>query len=185
MPKTQIGSALDSLPVPAELIERRIHSLRRQRVMLDADLADLYTFLTYRLNEAVKRNQNRFPEDFMFQLTREESDSLISQFAMSKVGRGGRRSLPYAFTEQGVAMLSSVLKSDRAVFVNIAIMQAFVKLREFMATHQELAQKIEAPEARYDHRDDEIQVIFDAIKKLPDPPQPASPKRAIGFRQHA
>ena len=116
--------------VPVEIIERNIYLIRGQKVMLDSDLAKLYGVETFNLNKAVKRNISRFPQDFMFQLTKEEADSLRFQIGLSKAeGRGGRRYLPYAFTEQGVAMLSSVLRSDRAVQVNIAIMRAFVKLR--------------------------------------------------------
>lgn len=131
------------LPVPMEFVSRRIYVIRDQKVMIDSDLAELYQVETFRLNEAVKRNPKRFPEDFMFQLTAAETHALTSQFAMSKVGRGGRRTLPYAFTEHGVAMLSSVLKSDRAVQMNIVIVHAFVKLREVLATHKDLARKVE------------------------------------------
>jgi hypothetical protein len=131
------------LPVPVEFVSRRIYVIRDQKVMIDSDLAELYQVETFRLNEAVKRNLKRFPEDFMFQLTAAETRALTSQFAMSKSGRGGRRTLPYAFTEHGVAMLSSVLKSDRAVQMNIVIVRAFVKLREVLATHKDLARKIE------------------------------------------
>src|SRR6266446_8000343 len=111
--------------------------------MIDVDLAELYELPTKRFNQQVRRNLNRFPEDFMFQLTKEEADSLRSQFATSKTGRGGRRYLPYAFTEQGVAMLSSVLNSERAIEVNITIMRAFVKLRHMLESNEELARKIE------------------------------------------
>jgi len=164
-----------------KLIERRIYFIRAQKVMLDSDLAELYDVPAFRLNEAVKRNAKRFPADFMFQLTKREI-ALTSQFAMSKIGRGGRRTAPYAFTEQGVAMLSSVLNSDRAVLVNVAIMRAFVKVREIMATHKDLAHKIEALERKYSDHDHEIQVIFKAIKNLLAPPPPAlAPKRRIGF----
>src|SRR5213078_1036328 len=145
MPKTPPPPA-EQLPVPGELIERRIYLIRGQKVMLDTDLADLYQVPTFRLNEAVKRNRNRFPEDFMFQLTNHEAEVLTSQIAISKEGRGGRRTRPYVFTEQGVAMLSSVLNSDRAVQVNIAIMRAFVRLREILATHKDLARKLEEME---------------------------------------
>lgn len=110
--------------IPVALIERRIYLIRAQKVMIDSDLADLYGVATFRLNESVKRNRKRFPADFMFQLNRKEADVLTSQIAMSKKGRGGRRTLPYAFTEQGVAMLSSVLNSERAIEVNIAVMRA-------------------------------------------------------------
>lgn len=149
--------------------------------MVDADLADLYQVLTKNLNLAVRRNQNRFPEDFMFQLTKDETEALRLQIATSNESRGGRRYLPYVFTEQGVAMLSSVLKSDRAVLMNIAIMRAFVKLREVMSTHKDLAAKIEALERKYDEHDDEIQVIFSAIKKLLEPATPKLKPR-IGFK---
>lgn len=148
--------------------------------MLDTDLAELYKVPTYRLNEQVKRNMNRFPPDFMFQLSRKEMDFLTSQNAMSNIGRGGRRTLAYAFTEQGVAMLSSVLKSDRAVHVNVAIMRAFVKLREVIATHRELAQKIDELEKKFEQHDHQIQVVFEAIRELLEPPRQASTRR-IGF----
>jgi hypothetical protein len=179
--KTKLPAIAQRLPVPVELIERRIYLIRGHKVMLDSDLADLYQVETKNLNKAVKRNLERFPEDFMFQLTAEETESLRFQFGTSNAGRGGRRYLPYAFTEQGVAMLSSVLNSKRAVQVNIAIMRAFVKLREVMATHKELAHKIEALERKYQEHDQELQVVFQAIKKLLEPPPPAPPKRPIGY----
>jgi hypothetical protein len=167
--------------VPVEVIERRIYLIRGQKVMLDADLAELYQVETFNLNKAVKRNPNRFPADFMFQLTKEEADSLTFQIGMSKPeGRGGRRYLPYAFTEQGIAMLSSVLNSDRAILVNIAIMRTFVKLREILSAHKDLAHKIDALEGRCAKHDQQIQIVFDAINKLLQPP--VSPKRRIGFR---
>jgi hypothetical protein len=150
--------------------------------MLDSDLAELYQVETRALNQAVKRNPNRFPEDFMFQLTKEELENWRSQIVISNpAAKRSLRQPPYAFTELGVAMLSSVLSSDRAIVVNIAIMRAFVKLREVMATHKDLAQKVEALERKYKDHDEEIQVIFKAIKKLLEPP-PQSPKRRIGFR---
>lgn len=172
------------LRVPAEL-ERRIHVIRGQKILLDRDLADLYGVLTGNLNLAVRRNQERFPADFMFQLTREEHDFLLLQSAIAKPAdrRGGRRTLPYAFTQEGVAMLSSVLNSERAVQVNIAIMRVFVKMRELVAANQELGQKIEALERKYENHDDEIRVIFDAIRQLLEPP--ATPKRPIGFQAAA
>src|SRR5881398_1944602 len=131
-------------------IERRIFLVRGQKVMLDTDLAELYRVPTKSLNLAVKRNADRFPEDFTFQLTDDEAAGLRFHFETSKRGRGGRRYLPYAFTEQGVAMLSSVLRSPRAVQVNIAIMRTFVRLREMLATNQKLRRKIEDMEKRYD-----------------------------------
>ena len=166
------------LPAPVELIERKISLIRGQKVMLSAHLAELYRIEPRALVQAVKRNLARFPEDFMFQLTRKEFDTLKSQFVISNRG-GVRRALPYAFTEQGVAMLSSVLKSERAVQVNIAIMRAFVKLRQIMAHHKDLAHRIEALERKYAGHDQEIRVIFDAIKQLLEPP--VTPKRRIGF----
>lgn len=145
------------LPIPRELIERRIYVIRSQKIMLDSDLAELYQVETFRLNEAVKRNMDRFPADFMFQLTREETDGLTSQTAMSKTeGRGGRRTLPYAFTEHGVAMLSSVLNSKRAVQMNILIIRAFVRLRAVLANHKALAAKVEKLETG--QRDHEIAI---------------------------
>jgi hypothetical protein len=144
--------------------------------MLDADLAELYGVETRVLLQAVGRNQKRFPKDFMFRLSKEEYELLRSQIVISKKGRGGRRYLPYAFTEQGVAMLSSVLRSEKAVQVNIEIMRTFVRLREMIATHKDLARKLEALERRYDAQ---FKVVFDAIRELMAPPEPK--KRKIGF----
>ena len=132
--------------VPAERIASRIYLVRGETVMLDADLADLYGVTTAALNQQVKRNQERFPKDFAFQLSRDEFDSLMSQIVISNAGRGGRRKPPWAFTEQGVAMLSSVLRSKRAAQVNVAIMRTFVKLRRMLATNEALARKV----ARHD-----------------------------------
>jgi phage regulator Rha-like protein len=145
--------------------------------LLDADLAELYGVTTFNLNKAAKRNLNRFPQDFMFQLTAEEAGALRFQIGMSKPkGRGGRRYLPYVFTEQGVAMLSSVLRSKRAVQVNIEIMRAFVRLREILATHKDLARKLEALKKR---DDSQFKVVFEAIRQLMSPSE--SKKRKIGF----
>ena len=162
--------------------ERRILLIRSQKVMLDFDLAELYGVPTKALNQAVRRNLERFPEDFMFQLTDEEvprsDDALRSQIVTLKSGRGQHRKYrPYAFTEQGVAMLSSVLRSERAVQVNIAIMRAFVRLRQMLAGHAELASKLEAMEKKYDGQ---FKVVFDALRQLMAPP-PATPKKEIGF----
>ena len=132
--------------LPSERIERSILLIRGHKVMLDADLAELYGVETRALLQAVSRNQKRFPEDFMFQMSKDEYELLRSQIVISKKGRGGRRYLPYVFTEQGVAMLSSVLRSERAVQVNIEIMRAFVRLRELVATHKDLARKLETLE---------------------------------------
>jgi hypothetical protein len=156
--------------------ERRIFLLRSLRVMFDYDLAGLYGVETGALNRAVKRNANRFPEDFMFQLTTEEYENLKCQIGISRNWGGRRRSLPYAFTEQGVAMLSSVLGSPRAVQVNIAIMRAFVRLRELLLTNADLARKLATLEAKYDSQ---FKVVFDAIRQLMTPPD--RPRRRIGF----
>ena len=163
--------------IPHEVIERRIYLVRGHKVMLDRHLADLYEVPTFRLNEAVKRNRRRFPEDFMFQLTKAEAEILKSQTAMSKPGRGGRRTLPYVFTEQGVAMLSTVLNSERAIAVNIAIMRAFVKLREMLASHRDLARRLNEMEKKYDAQ---FRLVFDAIRELMKPDEKA--RRRIGFR---
>lgn len=160
--------------IPEEVVEGKILVVRGQKAMLDSDLAALYEVETKVLNQAVKRNQQRFPEDFMFQLTAEEEASLRSQSVTSK--RGGRRYRSYAFTEQGVAMLSSVLNSERAIQVNIAIMRAFVKLRQILSTHKDLARRLEAMEKKYDAQ---FKVVFDALRQLMEP-IPSSPKR-IGF----
>jgi hypothetical protein len=170
--------------IPVEIIEKKILLIRGEKVMLDADLAELYQVETFNLNKAVKRNIDRFPQDFMFQLTKEEADSLRFQIGMSKTeGRGGRRYLPYAFTEQGVAMLSSVLNSERAVKVNIEIMRAFVRLRQMLASNAELARKLDALEKKYDAQ---FKVVFDAIRQLMTPPvtrkRKRKRKRKIGFR---
>jgi hypothetical protein len=165
--------------VPIELIARKIYLIRSIKVMLDSDLAELYGVETRSLIQAVKRNIERFPSDFMLQLTKEEFDSLRSQIVISK-GKGGRRYLPYVFSEQGVAMLSSVLKSKRAVEVNIAIMRVFVKLRETVATHKELSRELEDLEQRIEGHDEKIQVIFEAIRQLMAPPDKKG-KKKIGF----
>ena len=170
----------NSLNVSIQLVERRIYLIRGQKVMIDEDLAELYGVPTKRLNEQVRRNLKRFPPDFMFRLNRVESDSLRSQFATSKTGRGGRRSLPYAFTEQGVAMLSSVLNSERAIDVNIAIMRAFVKLRQILATNEELNRKFAAVIRKLSTHDKYFTVIFDELKRLSEPATRS--RKQIGFK---
>lgn len=187
MPKKIQPAVTNQLPVPVELIERRIYLIHGHKVMLDRDLAKLYHVPTFRLNEAVKRNRNRFPEDFMFQLTSEEAvDTLTSQFAMSKPGRGGRRTPPYAFTEHGVAMLSSVLNSDRAVQMNILIIRAFVKLREILVSHKDLAARIDKLESAQKTHTSVINILAEEIEQLkqPTPAPPEPPKRRIGFRSN-
>jgi hypothetical protein len=148
--------------VSVSRIERKILMVRGQKVMLDADLAELYGVTTKALNQAVRRNLVRFPDDFMFQLSTEETEALRSQIVTSN-SRGGRRYLPYAFTEQGVAMLSSVLRSDRAVRVNVEIMRTFVRLREMLVSHADLAAKLDALEQKYDGQ---FAVVFQALRGL-------------------
>ena len=160
---------------PAIQIERHILLIRGEKVMLDADLAVLYQVQTRVLTQAVKRNSERFPEDFMFQLSKEEFDYLRSQTVTSSWG--GRRYPPYAFTEQGVAMLSSVLRSTRAVQVNVEIMRAFVRLRRMLASNRKLEEQLNALERKYDKQ---FRVVFDAIRQLMEPPESAT-KRPIGF----
>ena len=163
-----------------QLIQNKIFDVRGQRIMLDYDLAELYEVETRVLNQAVKRNNYRFPEDFMFQLNFHEVRDLIFQFGISKTsGRGGRRHLPYAFTEQGVAMLSSVLKSKRAVLVNVAIMRVFVRLRQMLSTNKDLADKLAELERKVASHDEHIRSLFDAIRRLMTPLPPAT--RRIGF----
>jgi phage regulator Rha-like protein len=160
--------------VPQEVIENKILFLRGKKVMLDKDLAMLYGVTTGNLNKAVIRNLERFPEDFMFQLTSEEFTNLKFHFGISSWG--GTRKLPYAFTENGVAMLSSVLNSKRAIQVNIQIIRTFTKLREMLLTHKDLQQKIEEMEKKYDYQ---FKVVFHAIKQLLEPAE--KPKKRIGF----
>jgi len=162
--------------IPVEWIERRIFLIRGHKVMLSNDLAELYEVEPRILVQAVKRNIDRFPEDFMFQLSQEEFSILKSQIVISSWG-GLRRATPYAFTEQGVAMLSSVLRSKRAIQVNIEIMRAFVRLRRLLASHADLARKLEAFEKKYDAQ---FKVVFDAIRQLMTPPE--TKRRPIGFR---
>ena len=193
--------------IPAERIERRILFLRGQRVMLDFQLAELYEVETRTLNQAVQRNHERFPDDFMFQLSEEEVEAILrsqivisseaaaansaksrgkphdlrSQFVISSRDKkhGGRRYLPFAFTEQGVAMLSSVLRSPRAVLVNIAIMRTFVQLRQMLASNADLSRKLAAMEEKYD---EQFKVVFEAIRELMEPDSPAeAARREIGF----
>lgn len=163
--------------IPLEVIEQKIYFIRGHKVMLDGDLAKLYGVPTKRLNEQVRRNIKRFPPDFMFQLTADEAKFLRSHFATLKKGRGQHlKYLPYAFTEQGVAMLSSALNSERAIEVNILIMRTFVKLREMIASHKDLARKLDELEKKYDTQ---FKVVFEAIRQLMEPPEKAN--RKIGF----
>ena len=165
--------------VPTERIDPLIIVVRGQRVLLDSDLAKLYRVTTTRLNEQVKRNLDRFPADFMFRLTQEEWEVLISQIATSKGGRGGRRKLPYAFTEHGAVMAANVLNSPVAVRASIAVVRAFVRLRQILASHEDLARKLDALEKKFEKHDTQFRVVFDAIRQLMTPP-PAK-RRGIGF----
>ena len=162
--------------VPLEIIENKIYLIRAQKVMLDRDLAALYGVETKVLKQAVKRNVRRFPEDFMFVFSASELTDWRSQFVTSKNDKMGLRHAPMAFTEQGVAMLSSVLNSERAIEVNIQIMRAFVRLRQMLSTHADLAKKLEALENKYDSQ---FRVVFEAIRALME--EPVQPKRKIGF----
>ena len=164
-------------PMRIEAIKGKIFLIRGCRVMLDADLAELYGVPTFRFNEQVKRNRKRFPGDFMFQLTKDERESLISQFAMSKPGRGGRRSLPYVFTEHDALMAANILKSEKAIEASVYVVRAFVKLREMLTAHKDLARKLEALENKYDAQ---FKGVFDALRQLMARPEPKEKK--IGFR---
>ena len=166
-------------PVSPEEITDKIILFRDKKVMLDRDLAKLYGVPTFVLNQAVKRNIDRFPSDFMFRLDKKEAEFLTSQIVISKTeGRGGRRYLPYVFTEQGVAMLSSVLNSKRAIQVNIEIMRAFAKIREMILSYRELQKKINEMEQKYDKN---FSAVFEALRELITPPE--KPRRRIGFKQ--
>jgi predicted amino acid-binding ACT domain protein len=175
--------------IAAEQIDGMIRTIRGVRVMLDRDLARIYGVPTFRFNEAIKRNRHRFPPDFMFQLTREEFDSLKSQIAMSKTGRGGRRTLPYAFTEHGALQAANVLRSSRAVQMSVFVIRAFVKMREALRGSPELARKLAALEkkltARLDvHEAAIVQVLREVMQILNPPPSPPEPpRRRIGFHQ--
>jgi hypothetical protein len=170
-------TALVRVSLPAEAVQQKIYVIRGLKVMLDADLAELYQVPTGRLNEQVKRNLARFPPDFMIRLTPEEWDNLKSQFAISSWG--GRRTLPLAFTEHGVTMLSAVLNSPRAVKMSIEVVRAFVKLREFLASHRELAQRMAVVEDVQKRQASVISLLADEIEQLKRPP--VKPKRRIGF----
>jgi hypothetical protein len=180
LPVPRASTTRNAIQLVPHQIERRIFLLRGQRVMLDQHLAELYGVPTKVLNQAVRRNRERFPEDFMFRLTGDEVANLRSQFVTSSSGYGGTRYAPYAFTEQGVAMLASVLRSPRAVAVNVEIIRAFVRLRQLLATHADLARKLAELEQRYDTQ---FRVVFDAIRELMAPAPGHEARPEIGFRQ--
>jgi len=171
-----MAAAMSKEIIPSESIERKIYILRGKKVMMDRDLAALYGVETKALNQAVRRNINRFPEDFMFLLTDDEETNLRSQIVTSSSGHGGKRHNSTAFTEQGVAMLSSVLNSQRAISVNIQIIRTFTKLREMLAENADLRHKIEEIEKKYDER---FKIVFDAIRRLLETDN--EPKPLIGF----
>ena len=168
------------LVVPREVIANKIYLIRKQRVMLDRDLAELYGVETKQVKRAVRRNTRRFPKDFMFELTKEELDHLRCQIGASSWG--GTRYMPMAFTEQGVAMLSSVLNSYRAIDVNISIMRIFTKMRELLMTHNDLLMKMSALEAKVVNHDERIEEVFDYLKQFIQEEQKT--KSAIGFKQN-
>ncbi len=168
------------LPIPIEQMQQSILLIRGKRVMLDSDLARLYGVSTKRLNEQVKRNRDRFPEDFMFQLNPVESGGLRSQFATSKKERGGRRYLPFAFTEHGAIMLAAVLSTPRAIEVSVLVVRAFVKLREILLTHKALANRLAELESKIETHDEAIRSLMSAIRQLMAAPE-RSPKK-IGFQ---
>ena len=169
-----------NLAASVQFVERRIYLIRGHKVMLDEDLGELYGVSTKQLNQQVKRNQKRFPEDFRFQLTKEEAEILRSQNAISRSTHGGRRSLPYAFTEHGVAMLSSVLNSERAIQVNITIVRAFIRLRQLLESNEEVNRKFVAVIRKLSTHDKYFQVVFSELKKLTEQPTPS--RRQIGFK---
>jgi hypothetical protein len=180
--KVMMSKSAKALMIPDELVITKIYLIRGQKVMLDSDLAELYGVETKVLNQAVKRNSERFPEDFMFQLTEKEWKVLRSQIVTSKIGRGGARYLPMAFTEQGVSMLSSILKSETAIRVNIQIIRIFTKMREMIMTHKDILFQLEKMEKKLAGHDEDITLIFQYLKQLLNPPQPT--RRKIGFKRN-
>lgn len=169
-----------SLAGSIQFIERRIYLIRGQKVMIDGDLAELYGVTTKVLNQQVRRNRARFPDDFMFQLTKEEATNLMSHFVTVRSTHGGRRSLPFAFTEPGVAMLSSVLNSERAIGVNINIMRAFIRLRQMLESNEELNRKGAGVIRKLSTHDKYFKIVFDELEKLSQPL--TTPRKPIGFK---
>jgi len=182
--KGAAGDAAGASIMPIGKIEQAILLVRGEKVILDADLAALYGVATRVLNQAVRRNLDRFPEDFMFQLTRDEAGSLRSQTVTSKPGRGGRRYAPYAFTEHGAIMAATVLNSPRAVQVSVFVVRAFVRLRRMLAQHKALAAKLEELGRKVGQHDRQIVALIDAIRRLMAPP-PEPSRKPIGFQSEA
>ena len=176
-----MAKATKAMIIPDELLMNKIYLIRGQKVMLDSDLAELYGTETKVLKQAVKRNRNRFPDDFIFELTQEEFESLRSQIVTSNKGRGGARYLPLAFTEQGVSMLSGVLNSETAVRVHIQIIRVFAKMRQLLLTHKDILLQLQKIEKKLTGHDEDIQLIFQYLKQLLNPTQP--PRNKIGFRR--
>ena len=176
-----MAKATKAMMIPDELVINKIYLIRGQKVMLDSDLAELYGTETKVLKQAVKRNIDRFPDDFIFELTQKEFESLRSQIVTSKKGRGGARYLPLAFTEQGVSMLSGVLNSETAVRVHIQIIRVFAKMRQLLLTHKDILLQLQKIEKNLTGHDEDIQLIFQYLKQLLNPPQP--PRRKIGFKR--
>ena len=176
-----MAKATKAMIIPDELLMNKIYLIRGQKVMLDSDLAELYGTETKVLKQAVKRNRNRFPDDFIFELTQEEFESLRSQIVTSNKGRGGARYLPLAFTEQGVSMLSGVLNSETAVRVHIQIIRVFAKMRQLLLTHKDILLQLQKIEKKLTGHDEDIQLIFQYMKQLLNPTQP--PRNKIGFRR--
>jgi hypothetical protein len=172
----------DTEAIPLEHVQSLIRVLRDQRVVFDRDLAALYGVPTFRLNEAVKRNADRFPEDFRFQLTIAETESLTSQFAISNRGRGGRRTAPWAFTEHGALMAATILNSPRAVQMSVVIIRAFVRLRQLLVNHKALSAKLAELDSRIGAHDTELAAIVDAIRQLASAEGPRH-RRKIGFHR--
>jgi hypothetical protein len=175
-----MAKGLNQIAIPDEIITSKIYLIREKKVMLDKDLAELYNVTTGVLNQAVKRNIARFPDDFMFQVTKEEFDNLISQFGTSSWG--GRRKLPYAFTEQGVAMLSGVLHSERAITVNIQIMRVFTKVREILTDNLSVRLEIEEIKKQLVNHDKNIELVFSYLDELIEKHDNPKPRKAIGFK---
>ena len=181
--KTGMAKTGEPLMIPDELVINKIYFIRGQKVMLDRDLAELYGVETRILNQGVKRNSERFPEDFMFLLTKQEWESLRSHFVTLETGRGKYpKYLPYVFTEQGVAMLSGVLKSETAILVSIQIIRVFTRMREILLTNKDILLQIEKMEKKLTGYDEDIAIIFQYLKQLLNPPQ--SPRKKIGFRRN-
>jgi regulator of replication initiation timing len=168
--------------VPDELVMNKIYFIREQKVMLDRDLAELYGVETKRLKEAVRRNESRFPDDFMFELTEKEFNSLRTQFATSNTGRGGTRYFPMVFTEQGVAMLSSVLNSERAIAVNIQIMRIFTRIRQMLMDNTELRLEIEKIKKKLDNHDKNMEIVFQYLDELLEKKENPKSRKQIGYK---